>query len=231
MRVGLVRVDPDARPHVGLALGDRDDRVPFLLAGRDVEEAGHAARPRRVEHLALALGEPVIDQVAMAIDQAHAAAGQLEPREGRRRLRDRRAARTAGDQVEQALRRPRHDRRDRRGELAHRLDDRAEHARHPLGIALLEAPRRHRVDIGIAGEHRAHPRLDPRRKGEAVEFGGQRDAPLVDRGEQSDVLDFLSGGGKDAVQVLEHHRQTALGEIAEAVGELGIDARRPALPR
>ena len=154
MRVGLVRVNPDARPHVGLALRHRDDRVPFLLAGRDVEEAGHAARARRVEHLALPLGEPVIDQVAMAIDQAHDC-GELEPREGRRRLRDRRAVRTAGDQVEQARGRARDDRGDRGGEPAHRLDDRAEHARHPLGIGLLEPPRRHRC------RHR-HCRRTPR---------------------------------------------------------------------
>ena len=33
MRVGLVRMDADAGPDVGLALGDGDDVVPFALRG------------------------------------------------------------------------------------------------------------------------------------------------------------------------------------------------------
>ena len=57
MGIGLVRVDADAGPHVGLALGHRDDLVPFALAGRDVEEAADAARAGVGEHLVLALGE------------------------------------------------------------------------------------------------------------------------------------------------------------------------------
>ena len=43
MRVGLVRVDADARPDVGIALGGGDDVAPLALPRRDVEEAADAA--------------------------------------------------------------------------------------------------------------------------------------------------------------------------------------------
>ena len=43
--VGLVRVDADARPDVGLALGGGDDPLPFAAPGRDVEECP-SRRPR-----------------------------------------------------------------------------------------------------------------------------------------------------------------------------------------
>ena len=46
MRVGLVRVDADAGPDVGIALGGGDDVVPFALAGRDVEESRSTPRAR-----------------------------------------------------------------------------------------------------------------------------------------------------------------------------------------
>ena len=34
----------------------------------------------------------------------------------------------------------------------------------------------------------------------------------------------LAGRGKNAVQILENHRQAALGKVAEAVGQFGVDA-------
>ena len=73
MRVGLVRVDADARPDVGLALGDGDDVAPLALARRDVEEAGDAAFARVFKHFVLAFDQAFVIEVAVAVDQPHAA--------------------------------------------------------------------------------------------------------------------------------------------------------------
>ena len=73
MRVGLVRVDPDAGPHVGVAFGDRDDVAPLLLPRGDVEETRDAATARIVEHFILSFDEAFVVQMAMAIDQLHCA--------------------------------------------------------------------------------------------------------------------------------------------------------------
>src|SRR6185369_7930786 len=73
MSVGLVRVNSYGRPDVGVSLGGRDDVTPLTLAGRNVEEALDAAFPRVFKHFILALDEPVVIEVAMAVDQPHAA--------------------------------------------------------------------------------------------------------------------------------------------------------------
>ena len=74
MRVGFVRVDPDAGPDVGLALGDGNDVAPFALAGGDIEEACYAAFARTLKHFGLAFYQAFVIEVAMAVDQPHAAA-------------------------------------------------------------------------------------------------------------------------------------------------------------
>ena len=45
MGVGLVRMDADRCPDVGIAFGGGDHVVPFALPRGNVEEAGHAPRP------------------------------------------------------------------------------------------------------------------------------------------------------------------------------------------
>src|SRR5688572_23416432 len=82
MRVRLVRVDPDRGPDVIVALGGTEDVAPFALAGRDVEEAGDTSRPCVGKHLVLPLGEARIIQVAVAVDQPHAASSSLSSRRG-----------------------------------------------------------------------------------------------------------------------------------------------------
>src|SRR4051812_39132746 len=82
MGVRLVRMDPDAGPDVVMAIGDGNDRVPFALAGGDVEEAGNAACARILEHFVLALHEPFVIEVAMTIDQPHAASSSSSSRRG-----------------------------------------------------------------------------------------------------------------------------------------------------
>src|SRR5260370_14952272 len=71
MGAGLVRMDPDARPNVRVALGDGDDVTPFLLARGDVEEAGDAALARVFEYFVLTFGQSLIIEMTMTIDQPH----------------------------------------------------------------------------------------------------------------------------------------------------------------
>src|SRR5690349_8919845 len=73
MSVSLVRMDSHARPHIRLALGDGDDVTPLPLARRDVEEAGNATFPGFLKHFGLALDQALVIEVAMAVDQPHAA--------------------------------------------------------------------------------------------------------------------------------------------------------------
>ena len=117
----------------------------------------------------------------------------------------------------------RNHRRDGLGELPNGGDERAEHRGHALRIGLAQRPGRRSVDIGIAGEDRRHPGLQPSRESERSKRFGQLGAGVVDPCEQRRVLRRLARGRKNAVQILEDHRQRALGEVAEAVGQLGID--------
>src|SRR5690348_17270862 len=73
MGVRLMRMDADGGPDIRIAFGDTDDVIPFALARRDVEKALHAAASRCFEHFLLALGQALIVEVAVAIDQPHAA--------------------------------------------------------------------------------------------------------------------------------------------------------------
>src|SRR5690606_3195473 len=73
MGVGLMRMDADRRPDIRIALGNGNNFSPFLLAGRYVEKAGNPPAARALQHLVLALGQPGIVEVAVAIDQSHAA--------------------------------------------------------------------------------------------------------------------------------------------------------------
>src|SRR5688572_19216170 len=73
MGVGLVRMDANRRPDVGMGLGRGDDVIPLTLARRYVEEAGDAGGPGIGQHFVAALGQTLIIEVAMAVDQPHAA--------------------------------------------------------------------------------------------------------------------------------------------------------------
>src|SRR5688572_2739729 len=83
MGVGFVRMDADRRPDVGIGFGDGDDVVPFVLTGRDVEEAGDSGGPGIGEHFVPALGEALVIEVAMAIDQPHAASSSASSSRGK----------------------------------------------------------------------------------------------------------------------------------------------------
>ena len=61
-------------------------------------------------------------------------------------------------------------------------------------------------------------------EGKAVEFGGKGVAASFDGGKQVDIFGRLAGARENAVEIFEHHRQAALRQIAEAVGEFGVDA-------
>src|SRR5689334_4981323 len=72
MSVSLVRVDADGRPNVFVTLSGTEDVAPLAFAGRNVEETGHAPRPRIGEHLVLPPGKAGVVKVAVAVDQLHA---------------------------------------------------------------------------------------------------------------------------------------------------------------
>jgi len=76
MLVRLVRMDADRRPDVGLTLGDGDHFIPFALACRNAEHARHAARAGAFDHRCLVLDQPLIIEVAVAIDQHQAGSTQ-----------------------------------------------------------------------------------------------------------------------------------------------------------
>ncbi len=82
MGIRLVRVDADAGPDVGVTLGGRDDCAPLALAGLDVEEAGDAALPRVIKHFVLALDQALVIEVAVAVDQPHAASSSSSSSRG-----------------------------------------------------------------------------------------------------------------------------------------------------
>ena len=73
MRVGLVRVDPDAGPDVAFARGGGDHALPLALPGRDVEEALHPRRTGARQHALLILDQALIFKVTMTVDQHQAA--------------------------------------------------------------------------------------------------------------------------------------------------------------
>src|SRR5206468_5475481 len=68
MRIGLVRMDSDAGPDVGFALGNGDDLVPLALTRGDVEEPGDAGFTRIFKHLCLPLYQAFVIEVAVAVD-------------------------------------------------------------------------------------------------------------------------------------------------------------------
>ena len=72
MMIGVVRMNADAGPNVWIGFGGRQDIVPFAFARRNVEHRGDAARARAIEHLALLLGEPLVIEVAVRIDEHYA---------------------------------------------------------------------------------------------------------------------------------------------------------------
>src|SRR6185369_10177964 len=74
MGVGFVGMDSNAGPDVIVALGDANDVIPLALAGGDVEESGNASFPCIIKYFVLAFGEALVIEMAMAVDQPHAAA-------------------------------------------------------------------------------------------------------------------------------------------------------------
>ena len=65
MGIGLVRVDAHAGPDIPLALGHGDHRLPFTLAGRNVEKTSNSGRPRPRQHPGLILDQPFVIEVAV----------------------------------------------------------------------------------------------------------------------------------------------------------------------
>jgi len=109
---------------------------------------------------------------------------------------------------------------------------RAKHRVHPRGIGLAQRPRRLRIDILVAREHAAQPSLDPLTEHQVVERGAHTGAGHDHFFNQLCVGLFdTTGLGKCAAQVLGDKRQGPLRQIAEGVGEFGIDARDDRLCR
>src|SRR5437868_7434521 len=73
MGIGLVGMDSDAGPNIRLALRDGNDIVPFALSGGDVEKPRDSAFAGIFKHFCLALDEALVIEVAVAVDQPHAA--------------------------------------------------------------------------------------------------------------------------------------------------------------
>src|SRR5688500_15702760 len=73
MGVGLERMDADRRPDVCIGCGSGDDVIPFALTRGNVEETGDAGGPFIGQHLVPALGQALVIEVAMVVDQPHAA--------------------------------------------------------------------------------------------------------------------------------------------------------------
>src|SRR3546814_11210614 len=70
--------------------------------------------------------------------------------------------------------------------------ERGEHYPHPLGIGLFQRPGRLRIDILIAGEHRAKPRFDAVRERQRLELARHFDADGIrDTGPQRPILPGL----------------------------------------
>src|SRR6476619_6042628 len=67
-------MNSDAGPDVIVCVGDGNDRVPFALPGRDVEETLDAAGSGVLEYFVLPLDQALVIEVAMAVDQPHSAA-------------------------------------------------------------------------------------------------------------------------------------------------------------
>ena len=143
-----------------------------------------------VEHFVLALDEALVIEVAMAIDQPHAAASSLP------------AARAAGTAASAAAigapPSPGVDRaRAAFGTIAGMIgaiasasratasNQRAEHRRHSCGIGLAQRPRRLRIDISVAGEDRPHPGFDRRPRKQALERLGNLLRPPADHSSNS----------------------------------------------
>ena len=184
MGVGLVRVDADAGPDVGVraprrAITASHSRWRVEMLRKPVTPRARAAASTSSWRSA----RPVVDRGGNGYRSGSCGVSASSSR-GKigDRLGDRRAVLAAVDQREQ-LGRPTPGRPARspwRAGAPRRRSCRAPAAIRS-GSVFLQRPRRHGVDIGIAGEHRAHPRLDPRREGEAVELGRQRGAALVDQ--------------------------------------------------
>src|SRR3546814_18934860 len=68
-------------------------------------------------------------------------------------------------------------------------DLRGEHYPHPTGIGLFQRPARLRIDILIAGEHRAKPRFDAVRERQRLELARHFDAAGIrDTGPQRPLI-------------------------------------------
>src|SRR3546814_21159118 len=69
MMIGVVRMDADARPDIGVRLSRGKHLVPLAFARSDVEHRGDAPLPRARQHLVLLLGKPLVIEVTMRIDE------------------------------------------------------------------------------------------------------------------------------------------------------------------
>src|SRR5436190_2148876 len=85
VRIRLMWMNADTGPDVIISFGRTHHLAPFALTGRDVEEAGDAARPGAGQHFLLPLGQSGVIQVAMTVDQPHAAASS-SPRSSRGKI-------------------------------------------------------------------------------------------------------------------------------------------------
>src|SRR3546814_766426 len=69
MLVRLMRMDADGRPDVWFAQRGVQHIVPLAFACGDVEHQSDAGATRPFEHILLILDQPLVIQVAMAVDE------------------------------------------------------------------------------------------------------------------------------------------------------------------
>ena len=131
-----------------------------------------------------------------------------------------------GQQVEQLRRRVRHERLAQNADLADDLRRHVEHRLLPRGIGLGQRPRRLAREIAVGfgddREDRIQRLVDLLR---LHRFARERDHAV---GLSQDRLVAVAERARlrhDATELLADHRQRALRQVAEVVGEIGIDAR------
>ena len=244
--VGVVRMGADRAEHVGKALGDRKQIGVLLHPRRDRHHAADAGRPARADDGVELVGEVRKIEMAMAVDQhgVHAWRARFGldiAREHRRRRRQRRCPARAGAR-RRALRnraRPparradraaspadvRHERLRQDRDLPDHLGGDVEHRALPRRIGLGQRPGRFAGEIAVGvGDHR------PDRVEHLMQLLRlHRLARLADhgvgRGEDGLVVVAERAGLRQhAAELLADHRQRALRQVAEIVGEVGIDA-------
>ena len=247
--VGVVRMGADRAADLGKPLGDRDELGVPLHPGRDRHHAADAgglrrAPPRRRARSAKSgksrwqwLSTSIVSSprwlpARRSAGNTGAGAGSVTPGAMRRARRPARAkSRSSAGTPSRSSSLPadvRHERLRQDRDLPDHLGGDVEHRAHARRIGLGERPRRLAGEIAVGLRHH---RPDRGSAPGAAAASPSRRAPCRSwrrRPPGSPGRSSLKapGAGSTPPQFLRDHRQRALRQIAEIVGEVGIDARR-----